>query len=94
MNLSAFHSIGLWLAVRMMPPAARWWRAASWAVGVVVSPMSITSQPTETSPAIAACANIGPEVRASRPSTTARDLLFPFLVSRFPSIAHTPNAAA
>jgi len=32
--------------------------------------MSITSQPTDVSPAVTAAANIGPEVRASLPMTT------------------------
>src|SRR2546425_8381800 len=70
-NFSAFHSMGLWLAVSTMPPAARWCSTASCAVGVLTSPTSITSQPTDIRPAAAARANIGPDVRASRPSTTA-----------------------
>jgi hypothetical protein len=48
-------------------------------------PRSITSTPTDMSPAIAACANIGPLVRESRPSTTTG---FPWLR------AHDPSAAA
>ena len=49
-------------------------------------PTSITSTPTDISPAVAARANIGPLVRASRPSTT----------SGGPSglRAHAPSAAA
>src|ERR1700704_4134509 len=46
----------------------------------------MTSQPTDCRPAVAALANIGPEVRASLPRTT-RDL-------PFPALAHIPNAAA
>ncbi len=38
MNLSAFHSIGLWLAVIASPPAAWWNSTASWTVGVGTTP--------------------------------------------------------
>src|SRR5690349_10933446 len=93
-NLSAFHSIGLWLAVRMIPPRARWCSTASWMVGVVVSPMSTISTPTDCSPATAAAWSMGPDVRASRPTTTRiRRERLPVPASR-PLIAHTPNAAA
>src|SRR5882672_1020616 len=91
-NLSAFHSMGLWLAVRMMPPAARWCSTASCTVGVATKPTSITWHPTDCSPAVAAPANIGPDVRASRPTTidgrTARR------PDGLPSFAQVPNAAA
>ena len=93
-NLRAFHSIGLWLAVRTMPPAARWCSTASCAVGVVTSPRSITSQPTDMRPADAARANIGPDVRASRARTTLGCLRIPLPASRIPSLAQIPNAAA
>src|SRR5438093_11970155 len=89
-NLSAFHSIGLWLAVRMMPPAARWCSTASCTVGVATKPTSITSQPTELRPAVAARANIGPDVLASRPRTTAAF----FLLAARGSLLQLPNAAA
>ncbi len=60
---------------------------ASCAVGVVVSPREMTSQPMDARPASAAWTNIGPDVRASRPSTMIGR-------PRFPSFAQTPNAAA
>jgi len=62
--------MGLWLAVIAIPPPARWCSTASCTVGVGTRPMSITSQPTDVSPAVTAAANIGPEVRASLPITT------------------------
>src|SRR6266566_9866995 len=53
----------------------------------------MTSQPMELRPAVAACANMGPEVRASRPTTTdGRPARRPD--GRFPSLAHVPKAAA
>ena len=69
-NLSAFHCAGLWLAVRMMPPAARRCSTAIWVVGVVARPRSTTSRPAAMSPAATARCTIGPERRASRPTTT------------------------
>ena len=44
-NFRAFHSAGLWLAVRMIPPSAPWAVTAISTVGVVESPPSITSAP-------------------------------------------------
>jgi hypothetical protein len=54
MNLSAFHSIGLWLAVTASPPAAPRSSTASCTVGVGAIPTSTTSQPTDCSAAITA----------------------------------------
>ena len=45
MNLSAFHSIGLWLAVIARPPAAWSDSTASWIVGVGASPTSTDVAP-------------------------------------------------
>jgi hypothetical protein len=47
MNLSAFHSIGLWLAVTASPPAAPSSSTVSWTLGVGTMPTSTTSQPTD-----------------------------------------------
>ena len=85
-HLSAFHSIGLWLADSISPPAAWWCSTANWQPGVVVSPMSMTSQPTSCSVPTTMRWNMGPETRLSRPTTMAREGLFP--------IDHAPNAAA
>ena len=68
-SFSAFHCTGLWLAVTTMAPSACSPRIAKSVVGVGARPMSMTSQPTDCSAAPAARANIGPEVRESRPST-------------------------
>src|SRR5918992_1609597 len=70
----------------MRPPAARWYSTASWQLGVVVRPTSMTSHPTDCSAAMTARWNIGPETRESRPTTIARPL------ARL--AAHAPNAAA
>ena len=72
MNLSAFHSIGLWLAVTASPPAAPCSSTASCTLGVGTIPTSTTSHPTDCSAAVAARTNIGPETRESRPITTVR----------------------
>lgn len=62
-------------------------------MGVATRPTSITWHPTELRPAVAAPANMGPEVRASRPTTIdGRTARRPD--GRFPSLAHVPNAAA
>ena len=69
-NLSAFHGAGLWLAVKMTPPAAFRCSTASCVVGVVARPMSTTSRPAAFTPAQAARRTMGPLTRASRPITT------------------------
>jgi hypothetical protein len=92
MNLSAFHSMGLCDADSISPPAAWWCSTASWQVGVVVSPTSITWAPTLSSAALATRWNSGPETRLSRPSTMARDGAAPLPRGR--AIDHAPNAAA
>ena len=71
-NLRAFHSARLWLAVTAIPPAAPASRTAIMSVGVGTMPMSTTSHATDTSPAPAAAASMGPEVRESRPRITDR----------------------
>ena len=86
MNLSAFHSMGLWLAVTASPPAAPRSSTASCTVGVGAMPTSTTSQPTDCSAAAAARWNMGPLTRESRPRTTVR----PGPRRR----AYAPNAAA
>ena len=63
--------MGLWLAESMRPPAAWWCSTASWMLGVVVRPTSMTRAPTACRALIATRWNIGPETRLSRPSTTA-----------------------
>src|SRR2546427_7023807 len=54
----------------------------------------MTSHPTDTRPEVAAAANMGPDVLASRPSTIRAALPFPRPPSPFPICAHVPNAAA
>ena len=82
-NLSAFHSIGLWLAVRISPaPAMLLHRHLHRRRG---HDTEVDDATTHMRPAIAACANMGPLVRESRPSTTSG---FPWLR------AHEPSAAA
>src|SRR5688500_7890387 len=90
-NFNAFHSTGLWLAVTTMPPLASWWRIDNNVVGVGARPASMTSQPTDIRPAVAARTNIGPEVRESRAMTTlARTSGFPGAFSD----TYAPKAAA
>ena len=82
-----FHWIGLWLAVTVRPPSAPWWPIITPTVGVMATPMSITSQPVAVSPPIAAAASGGPLMRPSRPTTT-RGRALPVVARR-----NEPNAA-
>ena len=68
-NFRAFHCLGLWLAVRMIPASARSPGTAISTVGVVAMPRSITSNPSPTKVPRTMSATIGPLNRASRPST-------------------------
>src|SRR5579859_8059689 len=70
MNLSAFHSTGLWLAVTTMPPASSPTSTAICAVGVGTMPRSTTFTPDWASDSAAAFANMGPDWRESRASAT------------------------
>ena len=49
-----FHSIGLWLAVTLIPPSHSSSRIITPTVGVVLTPRRVTSQPTPARPAAAA----------------------------------------
>ena len=68
-SLRAFHCIGLWLAVIMMPPSACCWMTAISVVGVVESPRSITSMPMLCNVLHTRRFTMSPEMRASRPTT-------------------------
>ena len=68
-NFNAFHSLGLWLAVRMMPPQARSATTAISTVGVVLRSASITSRPSAFSVLITRFFTISPLMRPSLPTT-------------------------
>ena len=74
-SFKAFHCLGLWLAVMIIPPAAISFVTAISVVGVVAMPISVTSQPMPMSVPMMMRCTISPEIRASRP-TTMRGLLF------------------
>ena len=69
-SFRAFHSLGLWLAVRIIPPLAFSKGTATSTVGVVLSPILITSIPKPISVYCTKFWIISPEMRASRPMTT------------------------
>ena len=69
-SFRAFHCVGLWLAVRMMPPSALNSVTAISVVGVVARSMSTTSTPQNVSVPITIFLTSGPEILASRPTTT------------------------
>ena len=69
-HLRPFHSIGLWLAVTAMPPSAPSARIMSPTVGVIATPMSTTSQPTDASAPCTARASDSPPKRPSRATTS------------------------
>ena len=69
-NLSAFHCLGLWEAVNIIPPSAFSRGTAISTVGVVDKPKSITSIPSPTNVFITKLCIIGPEILASLPITT------------------------
>ena len=68
-SFSAFHCLGLWLAVMMIPPQAPSFFTAISVVGVVARPMLTTSMPTPHSVPLTMLSTIGPDRRASRPTT-------------------------
>ena len=68
-SFSAFHCLGLWLAVRMIPPSASFPVTAISVVGVVASPISMTSHPIPRSVPVTMWLTMIPEMRASRPTT-------------------------
>ena len=78
-SLSAFHCLGLWLAVMMMPPSASAMVTASSVVGVVARPMSMTSNPIPMSVPQTMLLTISREMRASLPTTTFLFLAIPLL---------------
>ena len=68
-SLSAFHCLGLWLAVIIMPPSALDIVTASSVVGVVASPILRTSTPIPIKVPHIMFLTISPEMRPSRPTT-------------------------
>ena len=68
-NFSAFHCLGLWLAVKIIPPWADSIGTATSTVGVVDKPKSTTSIPWPTRVCMTKVWIISPEGRASRPMT-------------------------
>ena len=63
----------------MMPPHAFSITTAISVVGVVANPMFITSNPMPVSVASTSLLTIGPDMRASRPTTIVRDSVSVFL---------------
>ena len=72
-SLSAFHCAGLCDAVSIMPPHAFMPVTATSVVGVEASPMFTTSNPIPVRVAHTRLSTIGPETRASRPTTIRFD---------------------
>ena len=66
-NLRPFHSMGLWLAVMMVPPAASDRSTINWTVGVGTIPHTITSLPTRINSSVNASNKSSPDGRLSRP---------------------------
>ena len=79
-NFKAFHCLGLWLAVRIIPPHAPSIVTANSVVGVEANPMFTTSNPIPINVPHTTFFTISPEIRASRPTTIL--LLFTLLVLR------------
>ena len=69
-NFKAFHSLGLWLAVNMIPAWALAFVTYISTVGVVEYPRSITWMPIPTSVCMASWLTISPEILPSLPTTT------------------------
>ena len=69
-NFNAFHSLGLWLAVRIIPPSAFKETTAISTVGVVLKSVSITSIPNPLKVAATILLTILPLMRPSLPITT------------------------
>ena len=68
-SFSAFHCLGLWLAVMMMPPWASSFTTAISVVGVVAMSISVTSHPIPSRVPVMIRCTMSPEIRASRPTT-------------------------
>lgn len=79
-SFRAFHCLGLWLAVRIIPPHAPSIVTASSVVGVEAKPMFTTSNPIPIRVPHTTFFTISPEMRASRPTTIL--LLFTVVVLR------------
>ncbi len=71
-SFRAFHCAGLCDAVIMMPPQAFSITTAISVVGVVACPIDTTSNPMPLSVAVTRLSTIGPDMRASRPTTILR----------------------
>ena len=69
-SFNAFHSLGLWLAVSMIPPSVFKKFTAISTVGVVLKSRSITSIPREDKVAATRFFTMSPLIRPSRPITT------------------------
>ena len=78
-SFKAFHCLGLWLAVKIIPPQAPSFVTANSVVGVVDKSMSTTSNPIPVNVPKTTCLTIGPEIRASLPTTILLDATFVFL---------------
>ena len=68
-SLRAFHCLGLWLAVRMIPPSALANSTAISVVGVDAKPHFTTSIPQPMRVPTTSCSTISPDIRASLPTT-------------------------
>ena len=79
-NFKAFHCLGLWLAVKIIPPHAPSMVTANSVVGVDASPIFTTSNPIPIKVPHTTFFTISPEIRASRPTTIL--LLFTVVVLR------------
>ncbi len=84
-SFNAFHSLGLWLAVKMIPPAAASATTAISTVGVVLRPKSATSKPILFSVPVTRLLISSPLMRPSRPITIL--LLVVFFCSNMPKAA-------
>ena len=84
-NFKAFHSLGLWLAVMMMPAPAPAKVTAISTVGVVDNPRSMTSIPKAMRVLATKSRTMEPEIRASRPMMTLAGL--PFCNNQVPKAA-------
>ena len=68
-NFNAFHCFGLWLAVKIIPPAAFSFFTATSTVGVVDKPISTTSNPQPIKVPVTILETNNPEILASLPTT-------------------------
>ena len=92
-NLRAFHCLGLWLAVKMIPPSAFSKGTAISTVGVVDNPKSITSIPSPTKVETTKFWIISPDKRASLPMTTFKFSLLEYVFSQVPYAAANLTAS-